>query len=153
MAKTTFYTHVANPLPFACRLTLKAWRSGARLLVWLDDETALGYFDGLLWSFESTSFVPHSIWLPERAPQPDVSEGVLLAAGDDLPTLTADTVVLNLADAYWCTAPKPPQRVLELVSADLDELAAARARFRAYRQAGFEIEHHNMQASPSSIHN
>jgi DNA polymerase III subunit chi len=54
-------------------------------------------------------------------------------------------VVINLADVYWCDAPIIPDRVLELVSTDLDEIAAARQRFRTYRDAGFVIEHHDMR--------
>ena len=40
---------------------------------------------------------------------------------------------------------EPPARVLEIVGSSLEELAEARERFKAYKQQGFEIEHHNMQ--------
>lgn len=144
MAKTTFYTHVADVPLFACRLAQKAWASGSRVLVWLPDMSALQRFDTLLWSFEAASFVPHSIWL-SGGTQAAARAGVVLACGDRLPEIAADTVVLNLADVYWCDAPDPPLRVLEIISDDVDELAAARARFRAYQQAGFAIEHHSRQ--------
>lgn len=144
MARTTFYTHVREPERFACRLTQKAYCSGERVLVWLADEMRLQRFDALLWSFTASSFVPHVAWLPET-PQPTTEQGVALACGASLPSVSADTVVLNLADVYWCDAPQVPQRVLELVSDDLDELAAARERFRAYRNASFDIEHHSRQ--------
>ena len=143
MATVTFYTHVAAVMPFACRLVQKAWASGSRVLVWLEDESARQSFDALLWSFEAASFVPHTVWLPEETTQPPIGAGVALACGTALPPLAADTVVLNLADVYWCDAPQPPLRVLEIIGDDLDELAAARNRFRAYKQAGFAVQHHN----------
>lgn len=144
MAKTTFYTHVTDVPPFACRLAQKAWFSGSRVLIWLDNETALQHFDALLWLFEPTSFVPHSVWRGTGA-QPCQAQGVVLACGDRLPETASDTVVLNLAEVYWCAAPVPPQRVLEIIGTDVDELAAARARFRAYQQAGFAVEHHSRE--------
>ena len=54
-------------------------------------------------------------------------------------------VVLNLTDDFWHTTQPLPQRVLEIVGNSPDELAGARERFRAYRDAGFTVEHHNMQ--------
>ena len=55
------------------------------------------------------------------------------------------TVVLNLTDDFWHTAQPLPQRVLEIVGNSPDELAGARERFRAYRDAGFTVEHHDMR--------
>lgn len=144
MATTTFYTHVADVSLFACRLARKAWSSGSRVLLWLADEGELNRLDTLLWTYEATAFVPHRIWHP-GAPQPAPDAGVLLACGAALPTVAADTVVLNLADAYWCDAPQPPARVLEIIGNNLDDLAAARTRFRAYREAGFAVTHHSRE--------
>lgn len=141
MPTTTFYTHVADVPVFACRLAHKAWSSGSRVLLWLEDEAELNRMDALLWTYEASAFVPHRVWQTGTA-QPDKSE-VALACGDIPVAAAADTVVLNLADAYWCDTPQPPARVLEIIGNNLDELAAARNRFRAYREAGFTVEHHN----------
>lgn len=143
MATTTFYTHLTNPTVFACRLAQKVYKSDQNVLVWLPDEKSLHKFDQALWSFDSTSFVPHDIWLSEKI-QPNSVKTVILACGVNLPLVT-DFVIINLADIYWFEAPHPPQRVLELVSTDLDELAAARQRFRTYRDAGYSIEHYDMR--------
>lgn len=143
MRIATFYTHVADPLLFACQLAKKALLKGARVVVWLSGEEELTRFDHLLWSFEEVSFVPHSRWLLSN-PQPEAASGILLATGSQMPAITADATVLNLTDAYWCDAPQKPQRVLELVGQQDHELEAARQRFRAYRQAGYQTEHHNM---------
>ncbi|PIT51907.1 hypothetical protein BHC44_09895 [Snodgrassella alvi] len=144
MATTTFYTHITDPVSFTCRLTQKVYKSGASVLIWLEDESSMSRFDQALWSFQATSFIPHEIWSPQQ-PQLIAGQLVLLAYGTDLPTIQKDWVVINLADVYWCDAPQIPERVLELVSTDLDEIAAARQRFRTYRDAGFIIEHHDMR--------
>ncbi|WP_239324368.1 DNA polymerase III subunit chi [Snodgrassella gandavensis] len=144
MATTTFYTHITDPVSFTCRLTQKVYKSGASVLIWLEDESSMSRFDHALWSFQATSFIPHEIWSPQQ-PQPITGQLVLLAYGTDLPAIQKDWVVINLADVYWCDAPQLPERVLELVSTDLDEIAAARQRFRTYRDAGFIIEHHDMR--------
>ncbi|MCP2041797.1 DNA polymerase-3 subunit chi [Neisseria sp. HSC-16F19] len=144
MPTTTFYTHVADVPVFACRLAHKAWSSGSRVLLWLEDEGELNRMDALLWTYEASAFVPHGIW-QQGAAQPDTHSGVALACGDTPVAVAADTVVLNLADAYWCDAPQPPARVLEIIGNNLDELAAARNRFRAYREAGFTVEHHSRE--------
>lgn len=142
MITTTFYTQVAEPLRFACQLTQKAYTQQARVLVWLADAEAEVRFDALLWSFDPVSFVPHQRWLTQT-PQP-AQQGVLLGSGDVLPRVSTETVVLNLADVYWCDAPQRPQRILELVGQDIDSIVAARQRFRIYREAGFTLEHHDM---------
>lgn len=144
MATTTFYTHLNDLTGFACRLTQKVYKSGQNVLVWLTDEEHLHQFDQTLWSFEASSFVPHEICLSGQ-PLPSIPHRVLLACGIKLPSINADIVVINLADIYWCNAPQPPQRILELVSADVDDLALARQRFRTYRKAGYTIEHHDMR--------
>ena len=142
MPKVTFYTHVADREHFIGRLSHRAASEG-RLLLWLEDEAQSVRIDRDLWREPPESFLPHEFWLPTD----DYPAGVpvVLAMGEELPELAEDIVVLNSSDAFWCDAPAPPKRVLEIVGDGLEDLAAARDRFRAYRQRGFEIEHHNMQ--------
>ncbi|ORF41439.1 DNA polymerase III subunit chi [Snodgrassella alvi] len=144
MATTTFYTHITDPVSFTCRLTQKVFKSGSNILIWCDDVSRVNQLDHALWSFQPASFIPHEIWSPQHV-QPIGLQAVLLAYGEDLPVIEKDYVVINLADAYWCNAPRKPERVLELVSNDLDEIAAARQRFRTYRGAGFKVEHFDMR--------
>ncbi|MDO5640612.1 MAG: DNA polymerase III subunit chi [Neisseria sp.] len=143
MPQATFYTHVSDPAAFACRLAGRAVQSGSRVLVWADDEETIIRLDADLWRFEAESFLPHEIWQPGR-PFPTHTP-LLLAAGSSLPDIGETPVVLNLSPDFWSEAPTPPARVLEIVSDNLEALAEARDRFKAYRQQGFAIEHHNMQ--------
>ncbi|MBI0067219.1 MULTISPECIES: DNA polymerase III subunit chi [unclassified Snodgrassella] len=144
MATTTFYTHITDPVSFTCRLTQKVFKSGSNILIWCDDVSRVNQLDHALWSFQPASFIPHEVWTPQHQQLFDL-QAVLLAYGEDLPVIEKDYVVINLADAYWCNAPRKPERVLELVRNDLDEIAAARKRFRTYRNAGFKVEHFDMR--------
>lgn len=142
MPKATFYTHVADPAGFACRLAQRALQNGNSILIWADTETAAAKLDIDLWRFDTTSFLPHEMWHGGMYPQ-DVP--IVISSGSQLPEQTTAEVVLNLSPAFWCDARPQPARVLEIVSTGLEELADARERFKAYKQSGFEIEHHNMQ--------
>lgn len=141
MPKVTFYIHVARPDEFVCRLAARAVRDG-RVLVWTDSAEQAAQIDRDLWQREPQSFLPHEIW-DIRTPMP--SETPLLIACDSvLPHIPTDMAVLNLSPDFWSAAEPPPERVLEIVGTNLEALAEARERFKAYRQNGFSIEHHSM---------
>lgn len=140
MPKATFYTHVADPAAFACRLAARAIQSGS-VLLWADSPEAAERFDAQLWQFVPESFLPHEIWLP---PQPYPQDVPLVIACGSLPQAVSAAAVLNCSPDFWCEAPDPPVRVLEIVGTGLEDLAEARERFKAYRKHGFEIEHFNM---------
>ncbi|KLT73408.1 DNA polymerase III subunit chi [Neisseria arctica] len=142
MPKATFYTHVADPADFACRLAQRALQNSNSILIWTDTETAAAKLDIDLWRFNATSFLPHEIWHDGTYPE-DVP--IVISSGNQLPKQTTAEVVLNLSAAFWCDTRPQPSRVLEIVGTSLEELADARERFKAYKQSGFEIEHHNMQ--------
>lgn len=143
MPKATFYTHVAQPAVFACRLAARAIRDGGRVLVWSDSADAIARLDRDLWQQDTESFIPHEIWQTDETMPSETP--VLLATGNTLPTIPADMTVLNLSPDFWSDAPQSPERVLEIVGKSLEDLAEARERFRAYRQSGFAIEHHKME--------
>lgn len=143
MPRATFYVHITDPAAFTCKLTRRACGQNERLLIWCGSEAEMRRLDKELWQDPPESFLPHEIWF-EGHPYPQDAAAVL-ACGNRLPSLPEGTVVLNLTDDFWHTAQPLPQRVLEIVGNSPDELAGARERFRAYRDAGFTVEHHNMQ--------
>lgn len=143
MSVITFYTHVADIDLFTCRLAKRASDSGQTVFIWLDDPQRLDTLDRQLWTHDAESFLPHQIWSGHLPFEDDVP--IWLAAGDVLPQLPNNTVVINLSDDFWHQAPSVPQRVLEIVGNHAEQLAAARTRFAAYKQNGFTLEHHNMQ--------
>ncbi|MCP1660150.1 DNA polymerase III subunit chi [Neisseria perflava] len=143
MPKATFYTHVAHPAAFACRLAARAVRDGGCVLVWSDNPDTITRLDRDLWQNEPESFIPHEIWQTGSAMPSETL--LLLASGHQLPALPENITVLNLSPDFWTAAPVLPDRVLEIVGDGLEDLADARERFKAYRQSGFAIEHFGMQ--------
>ncbi|STZ75728.1 DNA polymerase III subunit chi [Bergeriella denitrificans] len=143
MPKVSFYTHIARPHVFACRLAVRAMRD-SRVLLWCESETELSTLDRDLWQLQPESFIPHDIWQPDTPLPADTP--LLLACGSHPPALPDPSLtVLNLSPDFWHSAPVVPGRVLEIVGDSLEALDDARARFRAYKSSGFEIEHFDMK--------
>lgn len=137
MTRIDFYTGVADPLRFACRLTHTVYKKGERLIVWFANDEALSSFSTRLWCLGDTLFVPHCRIDDALAPETPV----WLTC--ELPDTGNLGVLLNLGPAY----PAEPgrfSRILEIVGSDEASTAAARERFKAYRDHGFAIEHHDM---------
>lgn len=139
----SFYTGVADRLPFVCRLLRKAQQSGARVAV-VGPEAALDRLDTALWTFEPTEFVPHA---RVRAGGP---AGGLLSRTPVLLVDSADRVdhgevLLNLGPGL-AAGYERFARVLEVVSTDEQQVQAGRERFRAYRAGGHAVTHHVLGA-------
>lgn len=132
----------AARLKVACRIAMKAYLAGQRVLVWHTDREELARFDELLWTFADTSFVPHE-WLGAGGEAP-----VLLSAGE--PPAGGVGVLINLA-----ASPETPpnassaERIVEIIAAGPAHREAGRARFRAYRQLGCEPTTHTLHAAPA----
>lgn len=149
MTEVDFHTGVADPAGFACRLLRKALRLGARVAVHAD-APQLQALDALLWSFEPTEFLPHlRCTLPPAPAQREMAARTPLWLLDALPSTSpapAGTppvlLCLQWAGAALPAAPGAFARVVEVVGAEPDELAAARLRFRRWREAGCSVRHH-----------
>jgi DNA polymerase III subunit chi len=137
VTRIDFYVGARDRIDVACRLAAKAVQAKTRLIVYAPDETVLAKIDRLLWTQSAIGFIPHCM-----SHDPLASETpVLLARNIDSPPV--DDVILNLADACPPTFARF-QRLLEIVSQDDADKAAARERFRFYRDRGYRIETHNL---------
>ncbi len=125
----------ADRLLKACEVTRKQVGAGRRLVVYTRNPSRLAKFDRLLWQFEATAFVPHvmsSDPLAECTP-------VLLEAGEpDAALAAAGAWMLNL-DTECPPGAERFERILEIVSNHPEDKAAARQRWRAYQEGGFEL--------------
>lgn len=140
MTRIDFYTKVDDKLRFAGKLCAKALAQKLRVDVYAPDRALAAQFDRLLWSDKSTGFIPHC-----PADDPLAAETPVLIHTSEGEILH-DTLLINLAAAW------PPffsrfQRVIEIVSTDHDDATAARDRFRFYRDRGYALLTHDMQAS------
>jgi DNA polymerase III subunit chi len=137
LTEVEFHTGVADSVGFTCRLLRKACRQGARVLVTAPEAT-LRELDRALWTFEEREFVPH-VRMPGAAASVAARTPVWLAG--EVLSAGAPAVVVNLgAEAPADPAALP--RLIEVVSADADDAARGRERWRAYKAASLQIKHH-----------
>lgn len=137
MTRVEFHFNAPDRLAYGCRLVRKVWRAKHPVLVWCDDEARLDAFDRLLWSEPPTDFVPHV-----RAGDPLAAHTPILLADTEVDT-DAHDVLVNLG-----SAPPPMfarfERLIEIVGTDEDDRAAARERWRFYRDRGYPMARHDV---------
>ncbi len=141
MPQVDFYllkqTAIEARYPFACRLLEKAYQHGHQLLVHTSSKEESTYFDNLLWTFSDASFIPHNQLDNAQEPRPplQISEGLAAQHHND--------ILLNLNNeipAFF----QQFKRVIEIVPADDAWRKQARNHFRHYREAGCEINTHDL---------
>jgi DNA polymerase-3 subunit chi len=137
MTTIDFYTHVDDRLAVAVKIVAKAWAAHGHVRVLTPDAAATEALDRLLWTASALSFLPHCrldsasaadtpIWVDERL-------------AHDGPA----AVLVNLH-------PEPPpffsrfERLAEIVGRDEVDAEAARARYRFYRERGYELRTHKL---------
>jgi DNA polymerase-3 subunit chi len=137
MTEVLFYTHVQDKLQTACQLSAKALTRQMRVLILTADSALTDKVSRLLWSVPSIGFYPHCRATDKLAP---VTPIIVDHVAEPLPH---DQVLINLR------LETPPmfsrfQRLIEIVSLDEDDRAAARERYRFYRDRGYEITTHQL---------
>jgi DNA polymerase III subunit chi len=138
MTSVEFHTGVADKIGFACRLLRKAYRQGARLVV-TGPAPLLTTLDRELWTFADRDFIPHLRLTSATPPAAALRTPIWLVDGD-LPD-TVPGLLVNLGAA----APADParfHRIIEVLSADADDLQPGRERWRAYVAAGLSPVRH-----------
>ena len=133
MTEVFFYHGAHDRLQAAAAWLADAYRGGQKVLVYAPDPAIAAHLDRLLWTQQSTSFLPHC-----RADDPLAAQTAVLIASD-LDTLPFDERLLNLSNEI------PPgfsrfTTLVEIVSdADEDRLPA-RDRFKFYRERGYDLK-------------
>ena len=135
MARVDFYLcqegNLSRAMDISCRLCEKAFRSGLGIHVQCADESQTQAMDQLLWSFSSTSFLPHS-----------PHDGTCLIEINATPQRPCKLLV-NLA-GEWLPQAQQYQRVAEVVTSDAAAVDDARQRYRQYRKLGWELNNHKV---------
>jgi DNA polymerase-3 subunit chi len=137
MTRIDFYFEAEDRLQVACRLSAKAAQQKLRVLIYAPDETQAQRIDKLLWTWQATGFLPHCMTKSPLAAQTPV---LITHDPEDTPH---DQVLLNLHDE-WPPGFSRFQRLVEIVGRDDADRAAARGRFRFYRDRGYEIVNHDL---------
>ena len=137
MTRIDFYFEAEDKLQVACRLSAKAAQQKLRVLIYAHDEAQAQKIDRMLWTWQATSFLPHCM---TRSPLAAETPVLITHDPQDTPH---DEVLLNLHSE------RPPafsrfRRLVEIVGRGEEDREAARARFRFYRDRGYEIAKHDL---------
>ncbi|NEX20218.1 DNA polymerase III subunit chi [Thiorhodococcus mannitoliphagus] len=122
----------------ACKLVERIRAKGLRALIFCPDLEQARHLDRLLWTYRDDSFLPHGL-----VGKVDTDLTPILISTDGRPE-TEHQVLINLAL-------QPPdflnrfERVCDLVDQNPEILAAGRVRYRGYRGAGLEPNHHKLK--------
>lgn len=136
MTQIDFYTNAADKFRIACVIAAKAYERGLRTLIYTPDSATSAKLNEMLWTTPALGFIPHCLAGDELAA---VTPIVIDQRGEDV---THDDVLLNLC------AERPPffsrfQRLVEIVGLDDADKAAARERWRFYRERGYALDTHD----------
>ena len=124
-------------LQVACRLSAKAAQQKLRVLIYAADAALAQRIDKLLWTWQATAFLPHCM---THSPLAASTPVLITHDPEDTPH---DEVLLNL-HPDWPPAFSRFQRLVEIVGREDEDRAAARERFRFYRDRGYEIVNHDL---------
>jgi len=138
-----FHFNVPGRAGYACRLLRKALRQNTPIAV-TGPEDVLAEMDRELWAVGATEFLPHA-WVRDSASVPErLRPGTIWLAPDPLAS-PVHAALLNLGDGM----PRGFEsfdRLIEVVSTDADDRAAARDRWKGYTGRGYAIERHEVAA-------
>lgn len=137
MTAIDFYTHVASPLSVTARIVQKAWLQHGSVRVLTPDAATTAELDRLLWTHSALSFIPHCRLASAIAAEtPVIVDEALMHDG-------VASVLINLHPQT------PPffsrfERLAEIVASDDASTSAGRARYRYYRERGYEMRTHDL---------
>lgn len=133
MTRVEFYFNVQDKLAKVAELCDKAVSKGRQLTVFTPDNSVGEQLQKQLWGYAPASFLPSTF--PQHA-EANLCPIILDAAGEQL---LQDDILINLKHEY------PPffsrfRYLVELVGNDEADKVAARARYKFYRDRGYQIK-------------
>ncbi len=142
MTEVLFYTNAADKLHAACQLSSKAFSRKMRVMILTPEAQVTEKLSRLLWSTPAIGFNPHcraadrlaaiTPIIIDHASEPVVHEEVLINLCPEMPS-------------YFSRF----QRLVEIVTADHEDRALARERYRFYRDRGYDITTHDLGKNKS----
>jgi len=139
MTRVDFHFNAPDKLHYGSRLLRKIYRSGQRAVVF-GDPAEIAEFDSLLWTFSALDFIPHV-----NAGDPLAAQTPLLLCSEPVDTPHVDLLV-NLSrstPAFFSRF----ERLIEVVSTGEADRAAARERWRFYKDRGYAVHSFDLAAA------
>ena len=134
MTKIDFYTGSTDKLRTACQLSHKAMQNGVRTVISAPDPATRDALDKLLWHFPATAFIPHCAVDAEEASQTPV---VLNNGGEKFPHHDLLISLHNECMPFFSRF----ERVIEIISHDVEDSRMGRERYKFYKDRGYELRH------------
>ncbi|NNF15557.1 MAG: DNA polymerase III subunit chi [Gammaproteobacteria bacterium] len=125
----------------AGRLAEKAYHLGHTVHVHAANPEQATRLDQFLWTFRDGSFLPHARIGDTAVNPPDTAVPVMVGAGEE--PLPDTQILINLGDdvpGFFSRI----DRVMEIVGGNDKTRAAARARFKFYRDRGYDLTSHKL---------
>lgn len=158
MTRIDFYvlssSEEAGRLRLACRLADKIFRLGKKLYIHTENTLQNQELDDLLWTFQDISFLPHDIASEDLTHNTKMYGG---GANQELSKLQPSPILIGHShtppahfDVLINLARETPlffsqfERLAEIVDDQAENRAAARARYRFYRDRGYALQHHHI---------
>ncbi|PZQ45220.1 MAG: DNA polymerase III subunit chi [Micavibrio aeruginosavorus] len=138
MADIRFYHLLTQSLEQALPAILsKALAGGRKIVVRFADEAQVDYFNDHFWTYNPDSFLPHGAAADKNKEQQPVYLTAIAEnpnQADMLVLCNQHTVPENIADFTLCCD--------FLDGGDDDSVAAGRARWKAYKEAGHSVSYY-----------
>ena len=149
MTRVDFYILDQGGLPdkerFACRLAEKAYRLRNRIYIHARGPEHCQRLDELLWTWRDGSFLPHGLVATDHLNNPpSLPPDPILIGCAEAPSAISD-LLINLVDDVPLLFSRF-ERVAEIVCADPEDKQASRERYRFYRDRGYAMNQHRIQA-------
>lgn len=141
VTEIAFHFGAPDKLAYALRLLRKAVGTGVRVLV-LAPPGLVQQLDAALWASAPTDFLPHCL---ADAPARVRALSLVVLADEGAGVSAPDLPVLVNLGAQLPPGFEHHQRVIEVVSTDLDDRVLARQRWKSYAAQGFAILEHDLK--------
>lgn len=133
MTKVEFFFNVPDKLAKAAELCERAVAKGRQLMVFTQDTAMSEQMRQQLWQLSDTSF------LPSAGPNDVESQHVAIIVDADGKHLLQDDILINLQADF------PPffsrfRYLVEMVGLEEADKAAARTRYKFYRDRGYQVK-------------
>ncbi len=137
MTRIDFHFNIADRQNYICRLLRKVYRSEQRAVFYSPDQAFVTQIDEGLWTLSESDFIPH-VHLDESVENLDEVIEPIVLIHEERETPHCDILVSgshempNFFGRF--------ERLIEIVSTDPSDRELARARWRWYKERGYEIQ-------------
>lgn len=144
MTRVEFFFNVPDKLAKVAELCSRAIPKGRQLTIFTQDDAMSASMQEMLWQHSATSF------LPSACPGSPEQDEVAIIVDSDGAQLLQDDILINLKTEH------PPffsrfKYLVELVGLDDADKALARARYKFYRDRGYQIKSTDESAASSNV--